>query len=354
MKNAVVIEERWPTVGYGGLTEYTTMEPSGKTTESGDFTLRGSVVTGYHGKGGDIVLPDGVTAVGARAFAQNITITGVTVPQTLRGIGESAFEGCTALRQVSALPDGLLRVCAKAFKGCTSLVSFDMAYFTGADRTAFEESPYAETNGHPRQLENAFAATRKYAGQCSDVTTGAWHYRFFIRVYEVGLLGAKSDGHFQPDGTLSVAEAMQIAATTHARCTGNTARLQTTEPWQQTYYDYMARYTGLDMAEWQDASRPIRRNEFACLLVNSLPGNTWAHYRFTLNDGSFPDMRVQNGDNWDQLPCFNEVEALYHAGVCDRYADGKFHPERNITRAEAAVMIARAIDPALRLPEKMG
>ena len=59
-------------MGVTGRSEYhTTAAPSAPATTNGDFTLSGTTVTGYSGKGGEIVLPDGVTLVGARVLSEH-------------------------------------------------------------------------------------------------------------------------------------------------------------------------------------------------------------------------------------------------------------------------------------------
>ena len=45
---------------------------------------------------------------------------GITIPSTVKVIGESAFRNCTRLRNVK-LCDGLESIHRGAFKGCTSL-----------------------------------------------------------------------------------------------------------------------------------------------------------------------------------------------------------------------------------------
>ncbi len=349
--NVTVLQEAHSLMGVTGRSEYhTTAAPSAPATTNGDFTLSGTTVTGYSGKGGEIVLPDGVTLVGARAFYQNTSITGVTVPDSLRAFGQSAFEGCTALRRVSPVADGFLFVGKDAFQGCANLESLDMPSSTPCSGNPFAGTPYEASRGQARLLENRFTPSRQYAGQFPDATENLWCYSFFVRVYETGLMDGKSDGRFHPDSTLTVAESAKLAATAHAMATGNTARLRPSDPWYQSYYDYLERYSQLNMDGWRDPGRPIRRNEFAALMINALPQCEWSKHTHQLSSNVLPDLAVTRDGQTQDIGYADEVRTLYHAGVCAKYDDGKFHPERNITRAEAAVMLARTIDPSLRLP----
>ena len=54
------------------------------------------------------------------------------------------------------------------------------------------------------------------------------------------------------------------------------------------------------------------------------------------------------GELWDDEQA--AILALYRAGILNGVdAAGSFAPEKTLTRAEAAAMVARVLDPALRL-----
>lgn len=82
-----------------------------------------------------MTLPNSVKSIGAAAFKDS----GITVfsgAGELTQIGQSAFEGCTALTQAwffggstnnnVYLPESLRRIGPFAFKGCTSIKTFQM------------------------------------------------------------------------------------------------------------------------------------------------------------------------------------------------------------------------------------
>lgn len=59
-----------------------------------DFDIVNSVLKKYHGNGGDVVIPDGVTVISVQAFYGCESLTDITIPDSVVNIGEGAFEGC--------------------------------------------------------------------------------------------------------------------------------------------------------------------------------------------------------------------------------------------------------------------
>ncbi|MBQ8922358.1 MAG: leucine-rich repeat domain-containing protein [Oscillospiraceae bacterium] len=88
-----------------------------------EFEIKNGVLKAYHGKGGDIVIPEGVTSIRYKVFYNRKSITSVKLPEGLIEIGDGAFEGCTALTQVS-VPDSLQNIGQNAFSHCEALTVF--------------------------------------------------------------------------------------------------------------------------------------------------------------------------------------------------------------------------------------
>ncbi len=331
---------------------YQTVEPSAVTENQGDFILRDNVVTAYQGNGGSVAIPEGVTAIGEKAFYQNRQITSVQVPDSLQTIGASAFEGCTALVTVSPLPDGFRSIAERAFYGCTNLTNLDIPNGVSIAHDpvmgscdVFTGTRFERTFGDLPLLDNAFPHARSYSGMFSDVKPGAWYYNNVVFVYETNLMEGKSASRFDPDGTITVSETMKLAATVRAIGTGSSAKLKSSQPWYRTYYDYLDRYTSVDLQSWQDPNRAVSRNEFAYLLYQAFPMYVWNEFDNTVPH--FPDLYDPN----TALPVdyLSEISVLCNAGICTGGSDGKFHPDRTITRAEAAAVVARMVDPSQRV-----
>ena len=85
-----------------------------------DFDVRDGVLEFYDGAEETVVIPNGVTTIGASAFAGNNTMTSVVIPGGVTTIQGSAFYDCTALKKI-VIPDSVTSIGMMAFQGCTAL-----------------------------------------------------------------------------------------------------------------------------------------------------------------------------------------------------------------------------------------
>lgn len=80
---------------------------------SKDFKISSGVLKDYTGPGGDVVIPDGVTAIGTSAFYRKM-ITSLFIPEGVTEIGTLAFQWNNALRSLT-LPGSLTKLDQFAF-----------------------------------------------------------------------------------------------------------------------------------------------------------------------------------------------------------------------------------------------
>ena len=71
---------------------------------------------------GNIIIPEGVTAIENYAFAYCTSLTSVTIPEGVTYICDGAFAGCRSLTSVT-IPEGVTCINSRTFEGCTSLTS---------------------------------------------------------------------------------------------------------------------------------------------------------------------------------------------------------------------------------------
>ncbi len=98
--------------------------------------IEDGVLVQYSGTDTIVEIPQGVTAIGQRAFFNNNTVSEIILPEGLLSIETSAFYGCTRLKKIE-LPATLSQVDSQAFSMCTSLtehiLSEDNPYFIVED-----------------------------------------------------------------------------------------------------------------------------------------------------------------------------------------------------------------------------
>ena len=70
----------------------------------------------------DLVIPEGVTSIGSRAFYNCTRLEVITIPESVVSIDYEAFKGCTGLTQVT-IPESVVSIGSRAFYNCTGLTS---------------------------------------------------------------------------------------------------------------------------------------------------------------------------------------------------------------------------------------
>ena len=88
-------------------------------SNANDFIIENGVLKKYAGPGGDVVIPEGVTEIGERAFWCKACVN-VKIPASVTKIQESAFWNCPQLVSVE-LPQGLSYIGGWAFQNCPML-----------------------------------------------------------------------------------------------------------------------------------------------------------------------------------------------------------------------------------------
>ena len=176
-----------------------------------------------------------------------------------------------------------------------------------------------------------------------DVPVSAWYADAVRDAWANGLIDGVDAAHFDPDGSLTVAQAIKLAAALHQRIENGTVTLKNGSPWYRSYLEYAVEhgvieesYLGYSAAA---LNAPVQRAEFAHILYGA--AKPYAAIN-EIGANALPD--VKTGDRYA-----DEIYTLYRAGVLtgsDRSAT--FYPTSLIRRSEAAAILIRAFDEEAR------
>ncbi len=177
-----------------------------------------------------------------------------------------------------------------------------------------------------------------------DVPASAWYAGAVRDAWANGLIDGVNATHFDPDGSLTVAQAIKLAAALHQRIGDGEVTLKNGRPWYRSYLEYAVEHGVIEEAylDYSDAAlnAPVLRDEFAHILYGAANPYTAIN---EIASEAIPDVR--RGDRYA-----DEIYAFYRAGVLngsDR--NGTFHPASLIRRCEAAAILIRAFDESARM-----
>lgn len=129
--------------------------------EMENFVIRDKVLVKYQGNESEVIVPDGVTVIGEKAFYQNLSVERVVLPEGVERIEEQAFRECyfleevevpTSLRYIGAyafvrsglthiiFPEGMERIEESAFSFCNYLTKVqlpDSLTYIGSEAFAY-------------------------------------------------------------------------------------------------------------------------------------------------------------------------------------------------------------------------
>lgn len=85
----------------------------------------GKTIKGINDNVVHLIIPEGVTNIGGKAFENCISLQSIDIPNSVKSIGWYAFAGCTSLQSIE-IPYGVTSINNGAFRGCTSLQSIEI------------------------------------------------------------------------------------------------------------------------------------------------------------------------------------------------------------------------------------
>lgn len=192
-------------------------------------------------------------------------------------------------------------------------------------------------------LTNFTRANTYQSGRFTDVASSQWFAAYVQAAYEYGLVNGKTTSTFEPDASLTVAEAVKLAVCLNSiyyTGTSSASNGDAGAPWYGPYVD-RALAAGIITAAYPDYNKPIERSEFALILSRALPDEALQTIN-TIDDSAIPDVPL--GTTYS-----GAVYKLYRAGVLTGSdQNGTFLPGNTIRRSEVAAIVTRMADAGFR------
>lgn len=155
-----------------------------------------------------IVVKEGVTSIGSYAFSFDLSVTDVTLPSSLKTIGNDAFLGCHGLTSV-VIPEGVTSIGAYAFWRCTSLQTITVpASATKFGDHAFDTREYYDGSYHTQLTDIYYGGSRQQwydaGGGDAALTDVTVHFNGTTGdIIDGGQCGDNATWYFA-DGTLTI------------------------------------------------------------------------------------------------------------------------------------------------------
>jgi len=216
--------------------------------------------------------------------------------------------------------------------------------FSPRSLSGFDLDPHPDPAGHALIFRRLLTARRAAEAEARypDFPREAWAQEAIGGVTALGLMQGMEDGRFDPDGLLTAAQVLALAARLHSIRRGGTAEFDQSygSRWYDVYYKYCTDNGIIGKKDFRDLTLPATRAEAALVLGHALDTEDLPALR---DVSKIPD--VAQGDY-----AAAEIYLLYRAGVLNGMNEaGDFYPGNQLRRSEAAAILLRLADADMRI-----
>lgn len=237
---------------------------------------------------------------------------------------------CTAMRRLrrkNALGAAAIPAMLTAFAVTAALV-FPAAAFAAGETQ--EEAGFSNFTSKREYTENQFR----------DVPSTRWFAPAVKSVYSLLIMSGKNSTTFAPEDPIKLSEAISMAAKTRHLYNGGDGTLPKTAKAGQRWYT--------DAVNYATAEGIIKAGDFPNYEFNATRAQLAYIFSGAVPQEALPPISAVDSvpDVTFSTPFHEQILLLYRAGVVSG-ADktGSFHPNRNITRAEAASILSMIAVP---------
>ena len=300
-----------------------------------------------------VVIKEGVTNVGDKAFFNAASLEEVILPASLETVGAYAFANCDSLVNV-VIPEGTVRVCERAFEGCeklewvtlpNSVTKIDAGMFYGSDKAAIlcYAGSYAEDYCSENDVEFELIVP------FTDIADGKWYTDGVYYCYRNGYMAGTSDTTFGYKATVTRA----MFATILAALDGGEIPAYSAE--EMSFGDVEAGKWYSDAIEW------AYRNGYAAGIGNGQFGRKadvsreqLATFFYTYSKNNCYDV-----SSTADLSGFADIEQLHgwaeegvawavKLGLISGVGDNTLAPRASASRAEIALIINKYVENLIK------
>ena len=171
-----------------------------------------------------------------------------------------------------------------------------------------------------------------------DLKPADWSYKFVLKAYGEGLIAGTSDKTFSPKGNLTHAQALVMACAMNASYEGVSIDKTVAEggAWYDPFLTYGKAHGITDGTFDEKMNEPVTRAEMAYYFANALPAEKYV----ATSDVEMKDIA--------ESEYAESINSLAKSGIVTGYGEGEFRPDNQITREEAAVILANMFDLAAK------
>ena len=178
----------------------------------------------------------------------------------------------------------------------------------------------------------------------TDIQYSNWFFVDVSAAHARGLIDGMSASSYAPDGQLTTAQAVKLAACLHQRYYKGSVTLSNSSSgrWYQSYIDYAIANDILDEAPSETVcNAPISRSDFVRIFYRALPRSNYAAIN-SIADNAIPDVSLNEANA-------SEIYTFYRAGILTGSDDaGSFLSSSSIRRSEVAAILTRMYEPGAR------
>jgi len=178
----------------------------------------------------------------------------------------------------------------------------------------------------------------------ADIRYSGWYFVDVSAAHARGLIDGMSPTSYEPEGQLTVVQAVKLAACLHQRFHTGEVTLQNSPSgaWYGSYVDYAVANDILNSAPAADVcNTDISRRDFVRIFYRALPGSEYGAIN-DIADGAIPDV----GPDAENAA---EIYTFYRAGILTGSDEaGSFLPDTSIRRSEVAAILTRMYESGAR------